>query len=103
MILYMEEEGWHMSWNTVLNKFIEIKKKFTEKFGEDSLWDYKDITCIEYWVEKLENKEYENMISCLKFTEFNDMLMFHYYYLERAVKNGIVKSVEELWNVYDGF
>lgn len=92
-----------MSWNTVLNKFIEIKKKFTEKFGEDSLWDYKDITCIEYWVEKLENKEYENMISCLKFTEFNDMLMFHYYYLERAVKNGIVKSVEDLWNVYDGF
>lgn len=92
-----------MSWNVVLNKFIEIKERFIGEFGESSLWNYKDITCIEYWVEKLENKEYENMISCLKFTESNDLLMFRYYYLERAVKNGIVKSVEELWNVYDGF
>lgn len=46
-----------MSWNPVLNKFIEIKNEYKRKFGEVS-YSYIDgytdesQTCLERWVEQ---------------------------------------------------
>jgi hypothetical protein len=79
-----------MSWNPVLNKFIEIKYEYIRRFGRIA-YDYKDgytnesETCLDRWISELNNieqcdkyKEYEDFISCLELNQHENMLLFRY-------------------------
>ena len=48
-----------MSWNPVLNRFLEIKEAFVRQFGRETLFAYdaEKETCLEYWVRRLEKEE----------------------------------------------
>ena len=55
-----------MSWNPVLNKFIEIKNEYQNKFGHieyNYTEGYTDETetCLERWVSELNNPEYADL------------------------------------------
>ena len=46
-----------MNWNPVLNKFIEIKNEYINKIGEISYSYTSKQTCLERWIEELNNIE----------------------------------------------
>ena len=90
-----------MSWNPVLNMFIEIKNEFIKECGKDALWQYgredSFTNCLSYWVWTLGNHGhpkrhyYSKMIEPLLLNESMGMLLIKYNDL------GID------WNAYDGF
>ena len=90
-----------MSWNPVLNMFIEIKNEFIKECGEDALWQYgredSFTNCLSYWVWTLGNHGhpkrhyYSKIIEPLLLNESMGMLLIKYNDL------GID------WNAYDGF
>ena len=47
-----------MSWNVALNKVIEIKNAYIERFGANTLYTHDCRTCLDHWVEKLGVEEY---------------------------------------------
>ena len=90
-----------MSWNPVLNMFIEVKNEFIKECGKDALWQYgredSFTNCFSYWVWTLGNHGhpkrhyYSKMIEPLLLNESMGMLLVKYNDL------GID------WNAYDGF
>ncbi len=90
-----------MSWNPVLDFFIEVKNEFIKECGKDALWQYgredSFTNCLSYWVWTLENHGhlkrhyYSKMIEPLLLNESMGMLLIKYNDL------GID------WNACDGF
>lgn len=90
-----------MSWNPVLDFFVEVKNEFIKKCGKDALWQYgredSFTNCLSYWVWTLENHGhpkrhyYSKMIEPLLLNESMGMLLIKYNDL------GID------WNIYNGF
>lgn len=90
-----------MSWNIVLNKFVEIKNRFIQHFGINKLWEYTSGTCLEYWIKMLEDGELVKLIEPLKLNEFNNMLLIRYgIVLDDCEENGVKKT---FWELYGGF
>lgn len=104
-----------MSWNPVLNKFIEIKNEFKKRFGYITYY-YKDgytnesQTCLERWVEELnaiepfnQYPEYEDLLSCLELNQYNNLLLLRYGRYSNIYDGEIENSYEDLWTKYNGF
>lgn len=104
-----------MSWNPVLNKFIEIKNEYKRKFGEVS-YSYIDgytnesQTCFERWVEQLNRiypynqyLEYTDLLSCLELNQYGDLLLLRYGRYSNVYDGEIEKSGEDFWDRYEGF
>lgn len=94
-----------MSWNPVLNKFIEIKQAFIKKYGKDILFDYNpdEESCLEYWVRKLNNKDYMELIKLLQLVEYEDFLLIRYANFTSLFNEGVDRTFDDFWKVYDGF
>ena len=92
-----------MSWNVVLNKFIEIKKKASEK--GINLWDYdKDNeTCVEYWIRKLNISEYIELFSSIQLNEYGDFLLVRYGNYSSVFEGENKVSFDIFWDLHDGF
>ena len=90
-----------MSWNPVLNMFIEIKNEFIKECGKDALWQYgredSFTNCLSYWVWTLGNHGhpkrhyYSKMIEPLLLNESMGMLLIKY------------NDLDIDWDAYDGF
>lgn len=104
-----------MSWNPVLNKFIEIKNTYKNKIGEPT-YSYKSgytdesKTCLERWVEELIEKfpdkqfqQYEELISCLEMNQWNQFLIIRYARYSNVYDGEIESSGEDFWDRYNGF
>ena len=104
-----------MSWNPVLNKFIEIKNEYKRKMGYIT-YHYKDgytdesETCLERWVEQLNGlepfnqyKEYKDILSCLELNQYKNMLLIRYGRYSNIYDGEEEASGEGLWDRYDGF
>lgn len=96
-----------MSWNVVLNKFIEIKQKFIDTFGVDRLWDYKDMdeytNCLDYWVAMLNNSNYTSLVHPLQINEYNDMILVRYGKFSDVFGGESELDFADFWDMYDGF
>ena len=104
-----------MSWNPVLNKFIEIKNEYKKRLGYITYY-YKDgytnesETCLERWVSELNGiepfnqyKEYEDLLSCLELNQHENMLLVRYARYSNVYDGETENSGEDLWDRYDGF
>lgn len=104
-----------MSWNTVLNKFIEIKNEYKRRLGYITYY-YKEgytnesETCLERWVSELNGiepfnqyKEYEDLLSCLELNQHENMLLIRYGRYSNIYDGEVEASGEDLWDRYDGF
>lgn len=102
-----------MSWNPVLDKFIEIKNEFRRRFGYIT-YNYKDgytdesETCLDFWVESLNEldnqyQEYTDLISCLELNQFNNFLLLRYGRYSNIYDGEVDNSGEDFWDRYDGF
>ena len=97
-----------MSWNPVLNKFIEIKNEYQNKFGHieyNYTEGYTDETetCLERWVSELKNPEYDDLLSCLELNQHENMLLIRYGRYSNIYDGEVEASGEDLWDRYDGF
>lgn len=92
-----------MSWNVVLNKFIEIKDAFINKYGIDMLWNYENTTCIEYWVDTLKNKKYHALIDNLLFVEYENFLLIRYRMYSNLFKGESKIGVDDFFDLFGGF
>lgn len=104
-----------MSWNPVLNKFIEIKNEYKRRLGYITYY-YKEgytnesETCLERWVSELNGiepfnqyKEYEDLLSCLELNQHENMLLIRYGRYSNIYDGEVEASGEDLWDRYDGF
>lgn len=91
-----------MSWNPVLDLFIEIKNSFIECWGEDKLWDYQYngdsfTNCVSYWTWWIANTGhrkrhyYNDIIHNLLINEYDGMILLKY------------KNLDIDWNAYNNF
>lgn len=98
----------NMSWNPVLNKFIEIKNEYQNKFGHieyNYTEGYTDETetCLERWVSELKNPEYADLLSCLELNQHENMLLIRYGRYSNIYDGEVDASGEDLWERYNGF
>ena len=104
-----------MSWNPVLNKFIEIKNEYKRRIGYITYY-YKEgytdetETCLERWVSELNGiepfnqyPEYEELLSCLELNQHENMLLIRYGRYSNIYDGEVEASGEDLWDRYDGF
>ena len=90
-----------MSWNPVLNFFIEVKNEFINECGESALWQYgredSFTNCLSYWVWTLgkcghfKRHYYNKIIESLLLNESKGMLFIKY------------NDLNIDWYIYDGF
>lgn len=90
-----------MSWNPVLDLFIEVKETYIELYGANTLWNYQDnnifSNCLSYWIWHIANNGhpkqyyYQDIIRPLILNEYNGMLLIRY------------KDLGIDWDAYDGF
>ena len=104
-----------MSWNPVLNKFIEIKNEYKKRLGYITYYyteGYTDKTqtCLERWVEELNGiepfnqyPEYTDLLSCLELNQHNNYLLLRYGRYSNIYDGEVENSGEDLWQRYDGF
>ncbi len=104
-----------MSWNPVLNKFVEIKNEYKNKFGVITysyVEGYTDEskTCLERWVEELNNsapceqyREYEDILSCLELNQHGNFLLLRYGRYSNVYDGEEEASGEDIWERYGGF
>lgn len=92
-----------MSWNVVLNKFIEIKNAVIETGADIWAYDKEKESCLDYWVELLGNKEYTDMIHYLELNEYEDLLLLRYANYSDILSGEEEVTLDTFWNLYDGF
>ena len=102
-----------MSWNPVLNKFIEIKNEYKKRIGYITYY-YKDgftdesQTCVERWVEHLNGiepfnqyKEYEELLDCLEMNQYGTMVLIKYGRYSNVYEGETEASGEDFWDRYE--
>ncbi|MBE6517032.1 MAG: hypothetical protein E7Z67_02460 [Thermoplasmata archaeon] len=68
-----------MSWNVALDKIMEIKKAYFDRFGDDGLYSYGNCrTYLDHWVERLDIKEYKDILFDLHRVQCEDLILLHY-------------------------
>lgn len=94
-----------MSWNPVMNKFLEMKEAFVEKFGEADLYAYDQQAeaCLDYWARKLDVAEYTSLIKPLQLNEYGDLLLVRYGNYADVFGGEEDVTFDDFWNMYDGF
>ena len=104
-----------MSWNPVINKFIEIKNEYSRQikyptYEYASGYTDETKTCLERWVEELNNieplnqyPEYTDLLSCLELNQYNNFLLLRYGRYSNVYDSEVENSGEDLWERYDGF
>ena len=98
-----------MSWNPVLNLFIEMKEKAQKTLP--NIWEYKNDTqyssCMQYWAERLGIPLYQDILQGIRVNEHENLILVRYndYFRLFANKENGEKSIydyENFWFMYDG-
>ena len=92
-----------MSWNVVLNKFLEIKNAVIETGADLWKYDKEKETCLDYWVSLLDNKEYTGLIHYLELNEHGDYLLLRYGNYSDVFSGEEEVTFDSFWDLYDGF
>lgn len=104
-----------MSWNPVLNKFVEIKNEYKKRFSNIA-YDYTEgytdesKTCLERWIDELNSikqcnqySEYTDLLSYLELNQHNNFLLLRYGRYSNIYDGEIENSGEDIWERYNGF
>ena len=66
-----------MNWNPVYNFVFMIKHEYQKKIGQPEYKKYevdgKEITCLEYWILALNNKDYTDRIKYLEINQNKEL------------------------------
>ena len=94
-------------WNPVFSIVMKIKDEFKNKFGNIT-YDIvningKELTCVEYWIYKLNNPEYNSIFSILQTNQCGNLVLFRYGSYSDIYNGESEITPDEIWDVYNGF
>lgn len=89
-------------WNPVFNLMMQIKKLYIEKFADIDYLKSADKTCLEMWVEKLNKKEYINILKYLQINQLNTMVLIRYGNYADVFGGEDEITNDTFWNMYNG-
>lgn len=95
------------TWNPVFNFVLDIKRKYKEKFGTVEYKEYvveeKTLTCLEYWIEMLNDNAAKEKIKYLEINQSNSLVLIRYA-KHSSVSDGQYEiTAENLWEIDGGF
>ncbi len=75
-------------WNPVYNMVMKIKQDYENTFGKtkeyntitikNTLGENKEISVLEYWIQQLDKKEYNDFIQALQINQWNEFILIRY-------------------------
>ncbi len=92
-----------MSWNIVLNKFCEIKRKAQAELSDIWAYDKSQETCLQYWVRMLNEEADKNLVYYLNMNEHEDLLLIRYGNYSEIFRREENVTFDSFWDLYDGF
>lgn len=84
-------------WDLIIN----IKNDYLKEFNSISYEQKDNKTCLEIWVNELNNQEYKNILSFIKIKQKNNFLLLKYKDFEKLFYNENL-SYYNFWHLYDG-
>lgn len=99
------------TWNPVYNLVMEIKQKYTNKFGNilydifeyiDDNYGKKQLTCLEKWVKDLNIQEYINIFEPLQFNQSGTLILIRYGNYSDVFGGENEIANDNFWNLYNG-
>lgn len=94
-------------WNPVFRFVMNIKKRYIEKYGEPEYKKYviggKEISSLEYWILKLNDKKAAEKIQYLEINQNNEFVLIRYGKFSGAGDGQYEITANDLWNADDGF
>lgn len=94
-------------WNPFLNLIIDLKRTYKRVLNKE--FDYRPIeervnkTCINRWLEELDDDKYKNMFSGLLLWQYEDYIAAHYVDYYTAVnENGEEVTYKDFFHIYHG-
>lgn len=94
-------------WNPVFRFVMDIKRRYTEKFGEPEYKTYiveeKEISSLEYWILKLADEKAAEKIQYLEINQNNEFVLIRYGKFSSAGDGQYEITANDLWNADDGF
>lgn len=94
-------------WNPVFRFVINIKRKYTEKFGEPEykahIIDGEEVSALEYWILKLEDRKAMEKIQYLEINQNNEFILVRYGKFSSAGDGQYEITANDLWEADDGF
>ena len=96
-----------MNWNPVYNFVFMIKHEYQKKIGQPEYKKYevdgKEITCLEYWILALNNKDYTDRIKYLEINQNKELLLVRYAKYSDVLSGEEEITLDDIWDMYDGF
>lgn len=93
----------NLSWNPVLNFVIEVKHKYVEKYSCVEYKTYGNDTCLEFWIKTIGNPEWIDKIKFLEINQMNEFILIRYAKYSDTLSEDIEITLNEIWDLYDGF
>lgn len=94
-------------WNPVFRFVMDIKRRYTEKFGEPEYKTYiaeeKEISSLEHWIIKLGDNAAAEKIKYLEVNQHNEFVLIRYGKFSSAGDGQYEITANDLWNADDGF
>lgn len=94
-------------WNPVFRFVMDIKRRYTEKFGEPEYKTYiveeKEISSLEYWILELADEKAAEKIQYLEINQNNEFVLIRYGKFSSAGDGQYEITANDLWNADDGF
>lgn len=94
-------------WNPVYDFVFAVKEQYIRHFGNVEYKEYeykgKEITCLEYWIEKLNRDDYRDKIKYLELNQRENFLLVRYAKYSDVLSGEEEVTLDDIWNMYDGF
>lgn len=94
-------------WNPVYKFVFAVKEAYLNKFKNvdynEHVVNGKTITCFEYWVRKLDDKEINDIVRYIQFNQKDKLLLVRYANYSDVLSGEEEVTLDDVWNMYDGF
>ena len=94
-------------WNPVYKFVFAVKEAYLNKFKNvdynEHVVNGKTVTCFEYWVYKLDDKEINDIVRYIQFNQKDKLLLVRYANYSDVLSGEEEVTLDDVWNMYDGF
>lgn len=92
-------------WNPVFRFVMDVKYAYIEKFKMhlDMYEPHGNLTFFEYWIDRLDIQEYRDKIKFLQINANDKFLLIRYANYTDVLSGEEEMTLDELWNMDDGF
>lgn len=91
-----------VTWNPVFTFVIDIKRKYTAKFGGVEYRKYGEDTCLEYWIKQLQDKDAIAKVKLLEINQCDEFILLRYGNYAKVCEETDMEPTD-IWNLYNGF